>query len=191
MLLCLNRPRRVELVRRLVWNLWRRFNEASPHHPVFFYIHLHILMRKHVYKENFTHWHAQARKSISIFDINICTYIQIIYLYLYIINIYTYSQHVHGHWSGHSLWRECTPCHQGKLPALNPQCSPYLKSEYAWWCPATTPCNMVWTCLHLGSQQYDHMSKGACGLRRKKGALGCLLKLFNICNKHVVWPRNK
>lgn len=153
-------------------------------------------MHKHVYKENFTHWHAHARKSISIFDINICTYIQIIYLYLYIINIYiyryTYSQHVHGHWSGHSLWRECTPCHHGKLPALHPQCSPYLKSEYAWWCPAATPGNMVWTCLHLGSQRYDHMSKGACGLRRKKkGALGCLLNLFKICNKHVVWPRNK
>lgn len=131
-------------------------------------------MHKHVYKENFTHWHAHARKSISIFDINICTYIQIIYLYLYIINIYIYlytyrySQHVHGHWSGHSLWRECTPCHHGKLPALHPQCSPYLKSEYAWWCPAATPGNMVWTCLHLGSQRYDHMSKGACGLRRKK-----------------------
>ena len=56
-----------------------------------FYIHLHILMNKHVYKENFTHWHAHARKSISIFDINICTYIQIIYLYLYIIYIYIFT----------------------------------------------------------------------------------------------------
>ena len=35
MLLCLHRPRRVELVRQLIWSLLKRFNEASPHHSRF------------------------------------------------------------------------------------------------------------------------------------------------------------
>ena len=29
-----------------------------------------------------------------------------------------YSQHMHGHWSVHSLQEECTPCHHEKIPAL-------------------------------------------------------------------------
>ena len=152
-------------------------------------------MHKHVYKENFTHWHAHARKSISIFDINICTYIQIIYLYLYIINIYiyryTYSQHVHGHWSGHSLWRECTPCHHGKLPALHPQCSLIWRASMHGDVPQQRLAIWFELVCTWGASGMITCQRELVVLDVKRGALGCLLNLFKICNKHVVWPRNK
>ena len=194
MLLCLHRPRRVELVRRLVWNLSRRFNEASPHHPSFF-IHLHILMNKNVYKENFTHWHAHARKSISIFDINICTYIQISYLYLYIIYIHIHSMCMdigaaipfeeNARLAITENYLPCTPnapliwraSMHGDVPQQ--RLAIWFELVCTWGASSMITCQRELVVLVLDVKKVYLAS------------LGCLLNLFNICNKHVVWPRNK
>ena len=153
-------------------------------------------MHKHVYKENFTHWHAHARKSISIFDINICTYIQIIYLYLYIINIYIYiDTHIHSMCMDIGV---AIPFEENARLAITEN---YL--------PCTPNAPLIWRASMHGDVPQQRLAIwfelvctwGASGmitcqrelvvLDVKRGALGCLLNLFKICNKHVVWPRNK
>ena len=88
-----------------------------------------------------------------------------------ILNIFysRYSQHMHGHWSVHSLQEECTPCHHEKIPALEPNAPLYLKSGYSCWCLAATPCKIVLTtCLHLGTSSMITCQQGACGFQCKK-----------------------
>ena len=194
MLLCLHRPRRVELVRQLVWNLSRRFTETSPHHSMFWsfkpYIYRYSCIN--MCTRRTSHWHAHARKSISIFDINICTYIQIFYLYTCILSIYIHI---------HSMCMDigaAIPFEENARLAITESylsCTPNAPLIWRASMHGDVPqqCLAIWfevVCTWVASSMIT-CPRELVVLDVKKGALGCLLNLFKICNKHVVWPRNK
>ena len=154
-------------------------------------------MHKHVYKENFTHWHAHApqvyihlwHKYMYIHTNNLSVLIYYKYIYIYI------DTHIHSMRMDIGV---AIPFEENARLAITEN---YL--------PCTPNAPLIWRASMHGDVPQQRLAIwfelvctwGASGmitcqrelvvLDVKRGALGCLLNLFKICNKHVVWPRNK